>query len=451
IYIYILIMIISIFLIWAYLSEKEILVKTSGIVRPLNKPYNISSLIQGEVKRINIKNGQKVKKGDLIIELDSSELELQKNILSDQLKKAKDENQNLEKFIKCVKSGDNYFEDNKVEGEFFYKFKLYEAENKNPKEERKNLSESKDKLINKKKNLELLRQAIEKGEDFSGEDSVCKDEFNSYKLSKEKIENLISELEKNKKAFNEVEQNKEIQGLDFDSEIKNNREELDSLKRETNTQIQTSIESLENNITEIESNLKKIDELNSLNKEKNNASILAQANEQIKTNKDKIDEIKSGIEQINSNIEKCNIRAKASGKVDLEKIIEPGIVIQPGMIMGNILQMDKKFMVELVIPNKDIANLKEGQEIKYSFEALPYKEYGFLSGKLENIDIDSKSDKDSKTSFFMAEGNLDKNTLFSHKKEEGKIKPGMTCKASIITRKEKMLYYLLEKLDFEIN
>ena len=307
-------------------------------------------------------------------------------------------------------------------------------------------------MLSKKKNFELLRQAIEKDEDFSGEDKLCREQFNNYKTSRNEIKNTISELEKNKKLLsNKLEQGDESQDLGFEREINSNRGQLDLLKSDNITQIQNSIEELENSLDEIESNLKKTAELDSTNKEKNEASILSQVEEQLKNNKNKMDEVKAGIEQIDLNIEKCNIKAKVSGKIDLEKIIEPGFVIQPGMVMGSIIQTDKKFMVELAIPNQDIANLREGQEIKYSFESLPYKEYGFLTGKLENIDIDSKTDKDSKTSFFMAEGSLDKSILFSHKKEEGKDKAGMTCKASIITRKEKMLYYLLEKLDFQFN
>ena len=47
------------------------------------------------------------------------------------------------------------------------------------------------------------------------------------------------------------------------------------------------------------------------------------------------------------------------------------------------------------------------------------------------------------------EGSLSSNVLYSNKGEESYIKSGMTCEARIITRKEKMLYYLLEKIGFK--
>ncbi len=51
--------------------------------------------------------------------------------------------------------------------------------------------------------------------------------------------------------------------------------------------------------------------------------------------------------------------------------------------------------------------------------------------------------------FYTGEGTLEKNILYSNKSEESVIKAGMTCEARIITRKGKMLYYILEKLNFK--
>ena len=49
-------------------------------------------------------------------------------------------------------------------------------------------------------------------------------------------------------------------------------------------------------------------------------------------------------------------------------------------------------------------------------------------------------------SFFAGEGSLTSNLLYSNKGEKSYIKPGMTCEAKIVTRSEKMLYYLLEQI-----
>ena len=82
---------------------------------------------------------------------------------------------------------------------------------------------------------------------------------------------------------------------------------------------------------------------------------------------------------------------------------------------------------------------------------MPYREYGFLNGKIENLSPDSKIDNKTGISFFTGVGTLNSDRLYSNKGEESFIKPGMMCEARIITRKEKMLYYLLKKIGLKIN
>jgi len=80
---------------------------------------------------------------------------------------------------------------------------------------------------------------------------------------------------------------------------------------------------------------------------------------------------------------------------------------------------------------------------------LPYNEYGFLTGEIKNLSINSKIDSEKGDIFYTGEGSIEKNTLYSNKGEESVIKAGMTCEARIITRNVKMLYYFLEKLNFK--
>ena len=86
------------------------------------------------------------------------------------------------------------------------------------------------------------------------------------------------------------------------------------------------------------------------------------------------------------------------------------------------------------------------KDVKYSFEALPYREYGFINGKIESLSSDSNVDSESGLVFFTGEDSLNSSSLRSNKGEKSFIKHGMLCEAKIITRKEKMLYYLLEKI-----
>ncbi|MGM8261944.1 hypothetical protein ACSXBY_15545 (plasmid) [Clostridium perfringens] len=65
---------------------------------------------------------------------------------------------------------------------------------------------------------------------------------------------------------------------------------------------------------------------------------------------------------------------------------------------------------------------------------------------METISKDYKNNNEKLIAFYVGEGSLNSNCLHSNKGEKSYVKPGMICDASIITRKEKMLYYLLEKI-----
>ena len=54
IFLYIIISLIVTFFIWAWFSEKEIVVKVNGVVRPDNEIQAISNIVQGEIESVKM-------------------------------------------------------------------------------------------------------------------------------------------------------------------------------------------------------------------------------------------------------------------------------------------------------------------------------------------------------------------------------------------------------------
>ncbi|MDO7204635.1 biotin/lipoyl-binding protein [Paraclostridium bifermentans] len=104
--------------------------KASGVVRPNSEIQTISNLIQGEVKSVKMKNGETVSKGDILFEIDATDLKEEKKQIDDQIEKIDKENKNLNKLNKAISSNTNYFTNNDEEKEYYYKFKSYESGNK---------------------------------------------------------------------------------------------------------------------------------------------------------------------------------------------------------------------------------------------------------------------------------------------------------------------------------
>ncbi|WP_416188350.1 HlyD family efflux transporter periplasmic adaptor subunit (plasmid) [Clostridium perfringens] len=472
-FIYILIAVIATFLTWAWFSEKEIIVKVQGVVRPDNEIQSISNIVQGEVKSVKMKNGEEIKKGDILFEIDYSELQDKKNQIDEQINYFDKDNRNLEKLNKSINENTNYFENNDEDKEYYYKFKSYEAGNKVALGEKENITISKNELTKEKINLETLSKSVSENKNYNEFGSLYSAQYESYISSREIISNKIDQLENNKKVINEeIESNKKKlektnkennedqvikeknnqlknQMGQIDLEIKNNNDELEKLKSETIAQIKGNIEKLNQEISKLDNNINSFNESINISKDKNKTTILAQIEEKINLNNQKKKELEENKKEIDQSIEKCVVKAPVDGKLKTNGNLEKGVVLQTGAIIATILPKDNTYKINLMIPNKDIANIKEGEDIKYSFESLPYREYGFLNGRVESISPDSTVDTEKGISFFNGEGSLSSNVLYSNKGEESYIKSGMTCEARIITRKEKMLYYLLEKIGFK--
>lgn len=318
---YIIIALIVTFFIWSWFSEKEIVVKVNGVVRPNSQIQAVSNIVQGEVESVKMKNGESVSKGDVLFKIKSTELEDKKSQIDEQIEYIDIENENLKKFNKSINDNINYFKNNDKEKEYYYKFQSYELGNK---------------------------------------------------------------------IF--------------------------------------------------------IEEKNNIYKDKNRTTVLAQIEEKLNLNSQKRKELEENKKQIEQSIEKCTVKAPSDGKLNINTNLEPGVVLQNGVLVANIIPNSNTYKVELMIPTRDITNIKVSEAVEYNFEALPYIEYGFLDGKIESLSPDSKVDSEKGIAFFSGEGTINSNSLYSKKGEESFIKSGMVCEVKIITRKEKMLYYLLEKI-----
>jgi HlyD family type I secretion membrane fusion protein len=78
-------------LVWSVLTEADLVVRASGLVRPVTATQAVKTRFGGRVVRVCFRQGQRVKKGDLLVQLDTDKLDndIEKRKLS--LRAAEDE------------------------------------------------------------------------------------------------------------------------------------------------------------------------------------------------------------------------------------------------------------------------------------------------------------------------------------------------------------------------
>ena len=123
------------------------------------------------------------------------------------------------------------------------------------------------------------------------------------------------------------------------------------------------------------------------------------------------------------------------------------------LLMGgeNILRIvpihNDSIKAQVNIGQSDIANLKIGQNVKIKLNALNSNEYGQVKGVVSRISADSLYDS-NQNSYYLVDVEIPKNNVENKKKENIKLRPGMTGTARIIIRRKKLIRVILDKLNF---
>lgn len=166
-------------------------------------------------------------------------------------------------------------------------------------------------------------------------------------------------------------------------------------------------------------------------------------------NKEKVvKSLEDNLQTINLQIEERTVKSPIDGIVNVSTELNIGDLVQPGMDIVTIVpRTESKYKVVLSVLNRDINRLSIGDEVKYHFLALPYKEYGELKGTITKISTDSTIDPSSGLSFYKVEATIKNEPLYSYKGKIGEIKVGMLTEAYVISDSKKILHFILEKIN----
>ncbi|HEX9061915.1 MAG TPA: HlyD family efflux transporter periplasmic adaptor subunit [Clostridia bacterium] len=460
IFVYLLIAILACALIWSYFGEIDDYSKANGVVRPNDKISTITNKVLGKVENIYFEEGKKVKKGDILYVIEHSTLDIQKSALQNELNKAVKELDNETKLKRSIQDSQNYFDEkNNDERPYYNRYVQYETDMAVQSKQVDQNTESLDKTNSNLKNQELLKQSIEQNKNlFSENEKVYYNQYVDYTLNVKRRQDTVSQKKVAYDSAKELYENNAISKHDFDTAQNDYyaaQLDVETYKNQCLLDLNTKIEELLKSQKEYELSIKNVGQ-NSGNKqqyteatlEKNRMDTLVQIDTEIETNQKNIDSINKNLDTLNINIADCTVKSPIDGTVNVTTDINKQDLLQAGTeVLTIIPDYSFQYKVELLASNKDIANIKEGQKIKYHFQALPYKEYGEMEGVITKIGMDSKTNSQTGESYYTVEASIKNKPLYSYKGVKGEIKVGMACEAQIITRSKKILYYILEKIN----
>lgn len=139
-----------------------------------------------------------------------------------------------------------------------------------------------------------------------------------------------------------------------------------------------------------------------------------------------------------------NLKSPVDGVVQQLSIHTVGGVVQAGDPLMVVIPKGNSLIVEANILNKDIGFVFEGQKVEVKLEAFPFTKYGVIHGTLEHLAKDAVNDEN--LGLIYPARIVMKKTVIRVKGKDIKLGPGMAVTAEIKTGKRRIIEFILSPL-----
>lgn len=389
-------------MIWASYAKIDEITRGTGKIIPSGKNQTVQNLEGGIVQEILIKEGDEVKKDQIILKIDN------KNFSSSYGESQLRLQELHAKFLRLdAEANDKIFDFNETRDinnskAIMYELSLYDSNKAQLNEQIRILNEQ---LRQRESELNELRNKISQTQ-------------TSYQLAV-KERDIMEPLFK-KSLVSEVE------FLQLQRRLNDLRGELDAARLSV-PRVQSTINEVQNKITEA-----KLAFTNNAKKELNEVSA-----EMARINESQIN--------LSDRVERTYVRSPVDGIVSKLMIHTISGVIKPGESIAEIVPLDDKLVAEVKVVPADVAFLRTGLPAKVKFTAYDFSIYGGLDGNVTLISADTETNEKTGESHYLVRVETDKNYLGTEDKPL-RIKVGMVVSTDIITGKKTILDYLLKPI-----
>ncbi len=433
---------------WAYFSRIDQAVPAQGKLEPQGAVREVQVPVNGVVKEVFVKDGDRVKQGDLLLRLDQTGAEAE-------LVSAKNIRQAL-------------MQENQFYRSLFRSSGLPQAAAIEVPREMANLAQSRATLLKENQFYRVLLTGNSNGANLSPEERLrlfstqeqLRSQGAQIKLeqgqleqqlaqNKEKLDNSRNVLSINQGILNDLEPLyregaiARLQYLQQKQEVSNRRSEVAQLSQEiqrlrlaiaqSGQQLQNALStSTKDILTQIADNDKRISEIDS------------QINKSIVENEKRIIELDGQIKQASLTREYQVVKAPVDGIVFDMKASNPGYVANTTEPVLKVVPQ-QSLMAEIFITNQDIGFVKEGMPVDVRFESYNFSEFGDIKGKLVSIGKDALPPDEIHPYYrFPAKVELDRQTLEANGKQLA-LQSGMSVSANIKVRDRSIMSIFTDK------
>ena len=433
-------------LLWAIFGKLDIVAVAQGKTSLGGRSKTIQALETAVVERINVKDGQTVKKGDVLIELAGIGSDSDYNRSLEALRAAYLNKWRSETLLAAIENGHSPRLSSSIDTNT----------QSNTVQDTQSSASSPHDLQATSVSPSLKQQiiaSIPQSAIIEAQTLV----LNQYQAWNTKDQQLVSVKEQRiaERASTQAQINKLAAMTQIEGQRVSDYRELvaqDYLAKHSLLEQESKYIQAKNDLASQQSTLQQIaqaikqaeDEriLNTQTIKRDTLDVLRQANEQI-------GQLEPETAKAEQRKQLLTLTAPVDGTVQQLAMHTIGGVVTAAQPIMVIVPSEDKLEIEAIVPNKDIGFVQVGQEVVVKIESFPYTRYGYLTGKVKTVSFDAVENKDLGL-VYTAIVSLDKDTL----NIEGKpvrLDAGMNATAEIKTGKRSVISYLLSPLQTKVD
>jgi HlyD family secretion protein len=440
---YVLIAFAGLFLPWATLSKVDETGSARGRIEPKGATQKLDAQAAGSVKAVMVKEGDIVRAGQVLVELESdvlqtelqqfqskleglqnrqSQLELLKSqlLMSTSLLEQQNKSQELEKMAQVNQAEQNL--DAKLSSYNLQKLEKQAL----VKQAEQQIDTTRDDQRSAKTRLNIDSRQIARFSKLVQDGAVSATQIDQLKKEEQESKRLYS------RAISDIKQAK----LRLAEEL--NRYQV------TINMLESDIKQARLRLQEEQSSYKSVLQAGQLAIMKNQEQ-LKDLQTQITAVQSEMAQTRSQIISIKVQIQQRVVRSPINGVIFELPTTKPGAVVQLGQRIAQIAPKNADFVLRAKMLNQDSGFLKVGMPVKVKFDAYPFQEYGIVPGKVTWISPDSKITQ-------TPQGNIENYELeiileqqyVENGNKRIPLGAGQTANAEVIIRQRRVIDFVLD-------
>ena len=390
---------------WAYLGQIDIVAVGNGRVSTEGSVKVVQSASYGVVKRITAQEGQRVHKGDVLVELDKTAAEKELTTATQSLNIARAERDILRR-LAMGNGADDIINSAGVSDEA--------------------------KAVLREFTASQLALASAKEQALKGSIASHQRQLQFNQQTKAQLEGEAQKLkDRQAKVKQKLESANAIERIRLQNE-------LDTLEQRITT-ANSAATSQGQQVLQSQLTLAQAQSQSQVSLAETNSSIGGQVIAQ----EQRIAELENNLAKAKRALEQTTITAPVDGTILALNTRTIGGVVNVAERIAQIVPDNDLLYVDVTLDNQDVGFVRVGQRVVVKVATYPFQRYGYLEGTVENISPDAIQDE-KKGLVYKAKVKL--SGVNSSKKNRLKLLSGMSVSAEITTGKRRIIEFFLDPL-----